>query len=153
MKRLASPIIGSLALALLNGCSTPTNLPLVFGQSHAVGISVGGNATEGGADITIGYRDRDIAVVPVTVQQEDGSRTQLEALTGADDSDAFSVLGQFSAKGSAGTESGASLGKFFATGIAARRLADGFACTMGACPEGNDPATDAETGTVPDADP
>ncbi|HEX6998421.1 MAG TPA: hypothetical protein VF322_09765 [Gammaproteobacteria bacterium] len=126
---------------MLGGCAQPEVTPLLFGQSHTVGITIGGNATEGGAELVIGYKDRDIAVVPVTMLQEDGTRAQLEAevakgfdadkqVIGAD-KDAFSVLGQFNVRARGATDTDAGLGKFFATGIAARRLADGFACSMG----------------------
>jgi len=105
-----------------------------------VGVAISGNATEGGTELTVGYKDRDIAIVPVTVQQSDGSRTQLEATVAkgfqadqtvsGEDKDAFSVLGQFDLKAGA-SPANTGLGKFFATGVAARRLADGFACSMG----------------------
>lgn len=105
-----------------------------------MGVAISGNATEGGTELTVGYKDRDIAIVPVTVQQSDGSRTQLEATVAkgfqadqtvsGEDKDAFSVLGQFDLKAGA-SPANTGLGKFFATGVAAGRLADGFACSMG----------------------
>jgi len=48
------------------------------------------------------------------------------------DRDALSVLGQFSANGTGGSDgAGFQLGRFFATGSAASRLADGFSAQLG----------------------
>ena len=159
----ARVLVTSMAgLALGSGCATNQSLPLIFGQSHSVGINIGGNTTEGSVDLTIGYKDRDIAIVPVVMTDANGKVTQLQASVGKGfpagkqvsgaDIDAFSVLGQFSveAKGG-GTEVSSGLGKFFATGIAARRLADAFACAMGegqACPveASTDDAEDENSG-------
>ena len=117
-------VFGILTL-VLSSCSEITNPPLLFGQSHTVGISVSVTAPDQGGEITIGYKDRNFAIVPVTVKQADGNSTQIKSTATAGHQDALSVLGQFevSAKAS-GPE--ASLGKFFATGNAANKLADGF---------------------------
>lgn len=126
-----------LTVLALGGCAQPAHPPLIFGQSHTVGVAITTEATDGGGALTIGYRDRDIAIVPVAVEQADGNRTQLDATvedsardTAGIDKDAFSVLGQFELTAETGPAAKAGLGKFFATGIAARRLADGFACAM-----------------------
>lgn len=118
------------------GCSELPNPPLVFGQTHTVGITIAGSPAEQGGELTLGYRDRDLAFIPVSVTQNDGSRTQLEshvfgnrASAAPPDKDAFSVLGQFEVS-TEGRQAKVGLGKFFATGIAARRLADGFACAL-----------------------
>jgi hypothetical protein len=104
-------------------------VPLLFAQSQTFGVSIGGTAQEQGVDMTLGFRDRNFAIVPVSTPQAGGTYTQLAAKVTADDnasgSDAFSVLGQFDANTDAKTAR-VGLGKFFATGIAARRLADGF---------------------------
>ena len=49
--------------------------------------------------------------------------------TAQPDKDAFSVLGQFELV-TEGQQAKVGLGKFFATGLAARRLADGFASAL-----------------------
>jgi len=111
---------------LLGGCATSnTNLPLVFGQSHTVGLSIGGSATDQGVDLTLGYKDKNVAIVPVTIKQRDGNSTQIKANATKDHLDALSVLGQFELKSDA-TQANVGLGKFFATGMAAKTLADGF---------------------------
>ena len=87
----------------LIGCATNQSLPLLFG---------------------------------VSVPQADGNNTQLsstvphQTLAGAEAKDAFSVLGQFEVD-SNGRQVEVGLGKFFATGLAAQKLADGFACKLG----------------------
>ncbi|HQR51731.1 MAG TPA: hypothetical protein PLZ79_00560 [Burkholderiales bacterium] len=120
----------------LLGCATNQSLPLLFGQTQTVGITINAAPQEQSAELTLGYRDRDIAIVPVSVPQPDGSNTQLsstvphETLAGAEAKDAFSVLGQFEVDSNA-RQVEAGLGKFFATGLAAQKLADGFACKLG----------------------
>ncbi len=110
------------------GCvSWENNPPLLFGEVQSIGITVGGSATQQGADITVGYRSQDVAIVPVTIAQGPNASTQLKATAGGHE-DALSVLGQFESSAKS-TEVG--LGKFFSTGIAAKRLADGFATKMG----------------------
>jgi hypothetical protein len=126
-------------LPALAGCATDPgrNMPLVFGQTQTLGISIGTSTTDPGVDLTLGFKARDIAVVPVTVVQADGGSTLIKSTATDGYQDAFSVLGQFeaSAKGE-GTGATAGLGKFFATGMAAKKLADGFAGKLSgqACP-------------------
>ncbi len=105
-------------------CSN-VNTPLLFGQTQTVGITINGSTTTQGGELTLGYRDYDIAIIPTTVTQGSGAVTQLNATAGDGFSDALSVIGQFqvSAQG-AGPQ--VTLGKFFATGLAAKTLADGF---------------------------
>ena len=105
------------------------NPPLVFGQAHTVGVSIHGSATQQGADLTVGYRDVDIAVVPVTAVDASGQIVPIKADVAGKDggmsSNSLSVLGQFEVDAqAAGPKVG--LGKFFATGLAADKLADGF---------------------------
>jgi hypothetical protein len=88
---------------------------------------------EQGADLTIGYKSQDFALVPVTVVQPDGAEQQIGSTVRGDSfRDSFSVLGQFEAsasRSSAAVKTG--LGKFFATGVAAKKLSDGFALKLG----------------------
>lgn len=92
-------------------------------------MTINGSTTQQAAEITLGYRDFDIAVVPVSVTQQTGAVTQIKSTANPDRNqsfeDALSVLGQFEANTkTANPEVG--LGKFFATGTAAKVLADGF---------------------------
>ncbi len=105
------------------GCATKQNLPLVFGQAHTVGISMSSNISQQGGEFTLGYKDWNFAIVPVTVSQADGGNTQIKAVATEQHQDALSVLGQFDVKAKEGD---VALGKFFATGMAASKLADGF---------------------------
>lgn len=59
------------------GCAQSPNAPLIFGQTHTVGITIAATPVEQGGELTRGYRDRDIAIVPVSVTQADGLVTQL----------------------------------------------------------------------------
>jgi len=145
MKHHLSLLTAFAALGLA-GCATSQNMPLIFGQSHTVGIAISGSATDQGADFTLGYRDRDFAVVPVTVKQNNGDSTQVKAIASADHQDALSVLGQFEVTSSTNSAN-VGLGKFFATGIAAKTLADGFAAKLGAA------SIEKATPTPPDPEP
>ena len=144
-------------IIMLNACATtiPDNLPLIFLQSHTVGISVDSSmstTTTGGGVFTFGYKDKNMAIVPVIAKQNNGDSTQLKGKVEengiSDDQqngckhlteDALSVLGQFkfgtdengeSSSGSGGSSINVGLGKFFATGLAAKKLADGFASQL-----------------------
>lgn len=132
----------------LAGCSSmPTNMPLIFGETVTVGISIGASTADQGADLTVGFKSKDIAIVPVTTKS-DGSEALTATVTSTGPSekavigpdgkmeltkpektsqsvDAFSVLGQFSSTTDAGARQ-VGLGKFFATGNAAVQLAGGF---------------------------
>lgn len=119
------------ASQVLTGCAANLkNPPLLFGQTESLGITVNGSATQQNAEITLGYRDFNIAIVPVTVTQQTGAVTQIQSTAdeyvGQSFQDALSVLGQFEASAKA-TSPEVGLGKFFATGSAAKELADGFA--------------------------
>jgi hypothetical protein len=123
-------------IVALSGCSTYSNSPLIFGQAHIVGISISGSAPEQKGEFVLGYKDADIAIVPVSVRQQNGDSTQLKATATKEHQDALSVLGQFSVDASTEVKTTTvGLGKFFATGMAAKKLADGFAAKMGALEE------------------
>jgi len=113
----------------LGACSPASNPPLLFGQTHTVGIAIHGSTTQQGADLTVGYRDFDIAVVPVTVMDASGQVHRINArargVDGGVGVNALSVLGQFDVRVTS-TAPDVGLGKFFATGLAADKLADGF---------------------------
>lgn len=135
--------------AVAAACTPSENAPLVFGQGTTLGVTVGAAATGQTPEFTLGYKDTNIAVIPTIVEQQDGSFTQLggenvtsgfvpagesevpsapgdaERRTSGNTYDAFSTFGQFEAS-IEGSKVG--LGKFFATGVAAQRLSEGFAC-------------------------
>jgi hypothetical protein len=89
------------------------------------------STTTQGAELTLGYRDFDIAIVPVAVTDGAGQIALIQGDvrgTGTDrGKDALSVFGHFGATTEAGTTAKIGLGKFFATGLAAQHLAVGFA--------------------------
>jgi hypothetical protein len=138
----------------LSGCNAPDNLPLVFYQATTVGITANASPAQGSPEISLGYRDTDVAVVPVIaggrqvrgvspLNSDDNLNDQEDLVTlvsptdkqkRAKFQDALSVFGQFQVDTSAGgnNQTGASvgLGKFFATGLAARSLAVGFKCKL-----------------------
>jgi len=121
-------ISASAVLLALSGCASIHNMPLIFGQGHIVGISASGSMPEQKVDLTIGYKDANLAIVPTTVKQGNGDSTQVEATATDGFRDGLSVLGQFEANTNVKTDQASvGLGKFFATGMAAHILAEGFA--------------------------
>ena len=119
-------LVGGVSLVLMGaGCATTgDNPPLIFGQTQVVGLSIGGTAADQGAELVLGYKDGNIAIVPVTAKQPQGNTQLIAKVQGDDNWDAFSVLGQFEL--GADAQADVSLGKFFAVGFAARYLAQGF---------------------------
>lgn len=133
MKRAAC--CGLMASILLSGCASYKN-ELVFGESSD--FSIGFHpAPAGGLDFNLGYKQTDIAVVPVGVIDSSGAVRQRSASAQENEGnpstkkDAVSVFGQFSASSRTLTEPASprrvTFGRFFATGIAAQRLAEGYA--------------------------
>lgn len=122
MKR-AIIAIGCLPIA---GCaSTQDQPPLVFARTQTFGATLAGTVPDQGAHLTLGFSDRNLAVVPTTTRSGEIIRA-----TTSKTSDSLSVLGQFQATTDA-TAVKAGLGTFFSTGQAARRLSKGFAAQMG----------------------
>lgn len=116
---------------LVSGCATNTGR-LIFAQSNTAGIDIGTSASTQGADFVLGYKGMNLAIVPVTVSQSDGSTEQIGASATKGHSDALSTFGQFSINSNTDAKSPQiGLGKFFATGQAAKRLADGYAAKFG----------------------
>lgn len=101
--------------------------PLIFGQRDSFGLTVG-TALESATQFSasIGYSGRNVAVMPVFADKGDGSVVKLSGGDGTDDSEAFSVIGQFRADANTDTAEVA-LERFFATGLAAQHLSSGFA--------------------------
>jgi hypothetical protein len=150
--------IAVLALAglCLGGCAKDQLAPLIFVQSNAFGVVASAGTTSQGAELTVGYHNYDVAIVPVTVKDSAGNVVQLQAFTsngtpcpapvaGATVApecanggvrDALSVIGQFESTTSSAATGlpGVGLGTFFATGQAAAKLADGFAAKLGKTP-------------------
>jgi hypothetical protein len=132
MKFEGRAILSGLLMTGLAACGNVEGANLVFGQQQTVGLTIAGSTTDQGAELTLGYKDRNIAVVPVAVKQPDGAFTAVESRVGPNpDTDSMSVLGQFELEAEAGTGASVGLGKFFATGLAAQKLADGFAAKLG----------------------
>ena len=119
-------LMGLLAVMPLGACTTADQpMPLVFGRTQSLGIAVQGSAADQGASLTLGFNDRNIAVVPTTTMQGSNIRSISTDKNGEPFEDSLSVLGQFEANGNARNVE-ASLGTFFSTGLAARKLSEGF---------------------------
>jgi len=130
---------GVLAIVALAGCaSTPHNDVLIFGTETTLALDVGASATNGGTPkITVGYK-RDEAVwmpllangISATPKPEAGQLYQGAGENGAN-KDAYSVFASFGAQleGQAGSAK-VGLAQFFATGIAAQKLASNPASVL-----------------------
>jgi hypothetical protein len=131
--KLAKLLLPVPVVAALGGCATNQNLPLIYAQSTTVGISITATTDEQGGTFVLGFKDKNVAVVPVTVSNSDGGSSYLGSTSGEEFEDAFSVLGQFEVD-SKSTTGDVSLGRFFSTGSAAKSLADGFSCKLAGGP-------------------
>jgi len=128
-----------LALPLIAGCAEmPQNMPLVFAETISVGIGVGATTVDQGASFNLGFQSKDVAIVPIISYDKAGNAQPMRAENdqttaggGSKSQDAFSVIGTFSSDTSGNTKT-VGLGKFFATGTAAQRLADGFSKCLAA---------------------
>jgi hypothetical protein len=120
-------LLAGLAALPLAACSTADQpMPLVFGRTQTLGIGLQGSAADQGAALTLGFNDRNIAVVPTTTMRGERIKSVATGADGQPFEDALSVLGQFEARAEGGPTVSAGLGTFFSTGMAARNLAEGF---------------------------
>ena len=135
MKRLTLTMAAITTVASLSACGGSVNPPLVFGQRQTVGLSIGGSAPEQGAHLDLGYKDWNFAIIPITVDTKTNAgvgqlsgydnQTPVNIKDQAGVQDTLSVFGQFSLDADAQTVQ-VGLDKFFATGLAARTLSEGF---------------------------
>lgn len=152
MRGITAVALGLLALPLLSGCvgSVKHNDVLIFGTDTKLALDVSANPAGGGTpEITIGYKRQEAVWMPLVVNgagvtdkicaaANGGEKPcvgtlkyQGQAETGVEGkggTDAYSVFASFGAdiKGAAkagGPEAAVGLAQFFATGIAAQRLA------------------------------
>ena len=168
-------IASATAIALiLSGCSTPqhTNL-LIFGTNTVVGLKVGADATQTPA-IQLAYSRQELVLMPLlantAASRENGDllmspcpATETPAVpapgckfVGEADSankDSYSVLASFGAKGNAskvGSEAkaGGAIAQYFATGLAARILAEHGSALVAASESATAEATDARSKAI-----
>ncbi len=119
------------AVAAVAAAGCAVNPPLLFADNTTVGIGLGNDSASAGASVSLGYKARSLAVVPVSVLKADG---QAAALLGRDkdNADALSVFAVFettaNAPATAASAGRVRLGQVFATGLAAQALAKGYEC-------------------------
>ncbi len=123
MRKLSIVII----LSILSGCSDPSHAPLFFSQTQTLGIGVGSGNAGGPADVTVGFRSQNVAVVPTVAGLEE-QPGRIEANAGGN-TDALSTFGSFESNASS---EGVGIGQFFATGLASQRIATGLGCAASA---------------------
>lgn len=151
MYRKLGLLLASSALAGLTACAQlPHNNVLLFGTDTKLAFDISSSATSGGApQLTIGYRRAEAAWVPLVANTricKDGNQEECEVITASEDGraqalvaqdveegkgkDALSVFASFGATFSGdagpaaeGVSASGGLAQFFATGIAAQRVA------------------------------
>lgn len=125
-------------------CDQLADPPIIFIQKHKVGIAIEGSPIDQSAKFVLGVEDENYAILPLTSPQEHlkngkilRNRTRSVAkqhsfpkgnsTRGFIDEDTFSVFGQFEVGTSQNNATRQiNIGKFFATGFAARSLAEGY---------------------------
>lgn len=127
MMRWCTAFFAASIFPVLTGCNTTGDVPLLFVQTTSVGITAAATGGQATPELTVGYRDVDVALVPVTKDN-----APIQSVSAGNFTDALSVLGQFSVGATGAATPNASLGKFFATGTAASKLAEGYRCQLGA---------------------
>ncbi|MCR9219225.1 MAG: hypothetical protein NXI21_03265 [Alphaproteobacteria bacterium] len=140
MRRLGTVILAVAAVAVLGACERSRNV-LVFGTDTIVALDVSGDAS-GTPGLTLGYKRREAVWLPLASDD----KADAEFTAGPDGRDAYSVLASF---GLETTADGPAIAQFFATGDAARALAQsGGAALVSPLPSAQ-PATSPEAGTTP----
>lgn len=138
--RYSGRIAAVLTVAALTGCGVPHNDVMLFGTDTKVALDVSAPPENAGSpQITLGYKRREFVLMPLLVNARDSEvadkvtdQTLADAkYTGRDgnNDDTYSVLASFGADFEAGAEvqsatAGGGLAQYFATGMAARILAD-----------------------------
>jgi hypothetical protein len=132
---------GVLACATLAACTV--NPPLMFGDLATIGLQIGSDAAGSGGSVTLGYKDRSVAIVPLSVLDENGKAWALRAHD-SEAGDALSVFAVFKSSGKEDAKT-VSIGQVFSTGSAAQRLTQGYECHLKrvSCPELTRPAAPA----------
>ncbi|NRF69682.1 hypothetical protein HLB44_22000 [Aquincola sp. S2] len=132
-----------LATAALGGCSS--NPPLMFGDHVSFGLQLGTDTAGSGGSVTLGYKQRSVAIVPVSVLDEQGNAQAMRGIDGQE-RDALSVFAVFESAAPAANER-LRIGQVFSTGSAAQLLAQGYECQLAArnCAS---PAAPAAAGAV-----
>ena len=138
-RRNLSFITGVITIVALSGCaSAPHNDVLIFGTETTLALDVGTSATNGGTpNITVGYKRDEAVWMPLVANglplEDPPPAFKLYQGEGESDAnkDAYSVFASFGAQleGKAGSAK-VGLAQFFATGIAAQKLASNPASVL-----------------------
>ncbi|GEM_PF-6084253 len=119
---------------LLAACEEHAGNPVVFGQTQALGITLGQSPTTQAPEFVFGFKDANIAILPTVAVSPTNEMIELGGTAkfpGQEFNETYSVLGQFNNETPTQIGEGkVVLGKFFATGIAAQKLSAGFACSV-----------------------
>lgn len=112
--------------AAVAGCAV--NPPMMFGDHVSFGLQLGTDSAAAGGAFTIGYKQRSVAVVPVSVLDAGGTARALRGRD-SDDRDAMSVFAVFEATAPERNDR-LRVGQIFATGSAAQELSAGYECHL-----------------------
>jgi hypothetical protein len=129
MNQTLQHTIMAAAAALMAGCATSSNPPLMFGDSTTYGLQLGNDTATAGGSVSLGYKAQSVAVVPVSVLDDAGTPHLLNGHGDKGLRDAMSVFASF--KNTGATDSTAQtvrLGQVFSTGLAAQALTMGYLC-------------------------
>jgi len=116
------------AAAAASACST-VNPPLLFGDQTNFGVHLGSETAASGMSVSVGYKQRSVAVVPVTLLEDDGQPSAIKAQGPNGNKDALSVFAVFEGGGmNASGSRTVRAGQMFSTGLAAQALTLGYQC-------------------------
>jgi len=127
------PLFSVWVLFLGLGCATPKHTnTLIFGTNTKFALDVSVDPT-GSPSVTVGYRRQEMVWMPLLANKDvEGTPAECEKdsclFIGTQEKDTYSVLASFGAKFSGATAGGpkatGGLAQYFATGWAARKLAE-----------------------------
>ncbi|CAN7713480.1 hypothetical protein LJR290_005979 [Variovorax sp. LjRoot290] len=121
----------------------PYQSPLLFLRTDVVGIDIGGSLAQQGLQFSLGYNNRNLALIPVYAQGAGKKVVRITGRTEADDGepslDVLSVMGQFKTNTQT-TRLGFGLDRYFATGVAARNLGQSVGAAIAKVPPADAPA-------------
>ncbi|HHT9111154.1 MAG TPA: hypothetical protein ACFYDZ_08370 [Candidatus Brocadiaceae bacterium] len=135
-KRMMFFIGSGLAVLTMSGCAIKHSDVMLFGTNTKYGLSIAADAPENTPHINVGYKRQEFVWLPLVANGADSVIQTKVATANAQDlkyigkeptgkEDTYSVLASFGAQFSAGRGgAGGGIAQYFATGIAARKLAE-----------------------------
>ncbi|MBM4056227.1 MAG: hypothetical protein FJ264_16480 [Planctomycetes bacterium] len=135
-KQLMVVLVSVIAVVIISGCAVKHSDVMLFGTNTKYGLSIAMDQPESTPHINVGYKRREFVWMPLVANGADSVIQKKVATASAQDlkylgkeptgkEDTYSVLASFGANFKAsGAAGGGGIAQYFATGMAARKLAE-----------------------------